>query len=164
MEKVLGKDISKKDYLRMKLKQKIQSKRNRRMRKENIKYQYKNMPHLDLDIETLCRHMILDVSKYKKSFPILKLATKFRAMEKYERLFNKFPKIFTAIVKRDMTMANFSVLQNMLRERKLIQDGKVSVDDSMTRMGTYLFNTHTKKEEIDELRRKDNQREEKRDD
>jgi hypothetical protein len=155
LNKVLGNKPSKKDYLRMKLRQKIQSKQNRRMRKENIKFQYQNMPHLDLDIETLCRHMILDVSKYKKSFPVLKLATKFRSMEKYERLWDKFPKIFTAIIKRDMTMANFSVLQNMLRERKLIQEGKVSVDDSMTRMGTYLFEKHTNKEEIEALRREE---------
>jgi hypothetical protein len=153
MDKLEIPKLSKKEFLREKLRQKIQMKKDRRTAKICKKIQYKNLRAIDLDINTICRHLIMDVAKCKKNKSQIQLATKFRAVEKYEKLFQKFPKIFTAIIKKDMTMKNIGTLEMMLRERQRIEHGDITIDESMYAMGQHLFNQHTNKEEIEKLRK-----------
>lgn len=148
---------SKKEFLRMKLREKIDRKKGQRMRTANKKIEYKKLNDIKFNLFNECVNLINDVhttiKTSKKQIPVIKLATKFRSIERFEKIFIQFPKIFTAIIKQDLTMDNINMLKHMLKEREMIKKGQISIDESNYNMGQKLFNDCTNKEEIDKLKK-----------
>lgn len=125
--------VSDKDALKLKLKTKIQQKKNKRGKKEKLhKYTF--------DLFTETKKMMAYVEQpHIKKLPILQKAH--AASKVFPKLYEANIAIVKAVVQGEM---NLQILEMMLKQRERIVKGEVDKDTMDEHMGYYLFNKYKK--------------------
>lgn len=154
MDKIGSNELTKKEALQLKLREKLKNMHRNRTKNDTKKMKENKVKHLnkiEFDVINVSKDLIKKVNRDRKKDPNVNnvtLARRYIEKMPYTQLNKTFPKIFEFIIRGNIkSTEDLNALSNMLLQRQKIMNGELDFDDAQHSMGQHLFDTYGKKTE-----------------